>query len=98
MENTELKIYKKLYEINSSIVRSIHSICKNRMEYRDKVDADKKEEKDLQVIIPLGDKSKWEYYGICSKQTMEMVSFLEYLLDDNATEPENVPSQTKGLR
>lgn len=76
---TKLKIYKKLYQLNSSIVSSMYYKGRTRLEYREH----DKEKSDSQFIESIGDKQKWEYHGICSKEDIKMIEFLEYLLNDN---------------
>jgi hypothetical protein len=82
MDSKTGKIYKKLYEIYSGMVSSLYHRASTRLEYRDKVDVDKKEEKDLDIIKSIGDKESWERYGTCGKEEQRMIEFLNYLLND----------------
>jgi hypothetical protein len=83
-KNIELKIYKKLYQINSSILRTIMHNSLSRFEYRDRLDVDaaEKEKRDIQLIESIAKKDKWDYHGICSKEDIKLMEFLEYLIDD----------------
>jgi len=84
IKNIELKIYKKLYEINSAVLRAIVHRVDDRLAYRDKVDVDKKEKRDIELMEAIANKDKWDFHGICSNDKIKLMEFLEYLLDDKA--------------
>lgn len=84
IKNIELKIYKKLYEINSAVLRTIVHRVDDRLAYRDKVDVDKKEKRDIELMESIAKKDKWDFYGICNNDKIKLMEFLEYLLDDKA--------------
>lgn len=84
IKNIELKIYRKLYELNSAVLRTIISRAQDRIEYRDRVHVEEKEKRDIELMESIANKEKWDYYGICNNDKIKLMEFLEYLLDDKA--------------
>lgn len=83
IKNIELKIYRKLYELNSAVLRTIVHRVDGRLQYRDKVDVDEKEKRDIELMESIANKDKWDYNGICSNDKIKLMEYLEYLLDDD---------------
>lgn len=85
-KNIELKIYKKLYEINSGTLRMIAHKTQGRLDSRDAYQSvggqSSKEKLDIDLMESIAKKEKWDYHGICSKEDIILMEFLEYLIDD----------------
>lgn len=86
IKNIELKIYKKLYEINSAVLQTIVHRTQGRLDTRDtyKSVGVSKEQEDIELMEAIANKDKWDFYGICNNDKIKLMEFLEYLLDDKA--------------
>lgn len=82
-KNIELKIYRKLYELNSAVLRTIIHRTQGRLDCRDNKSVGvSKEQEYIELMESIAKKEKWDFHGICSNDNIKLMEFLEYLLDN----------------